>query len=282
MNVEIIEKKVQKRNYSLTLTVDLFNKRVRVDDYLGDVSSCVSEALQAVTEIAAEKLIFKVRQEHAATLIGSGFIYEAKIDNFYLGSNCLFLVKYFADERRNSKNWMQEDQILLDVLAHPADPKLPKLPKGYELRKAEESDVVLLANLYETVFEVYPTPMNDPAYIKKCMKHHTIFYIATFEGKIVSAASAEINDFYHNAEMTDCATLPEHRQFGLMKHLLVKLEEELLAKYIFCVYSIARALSFGMNLVLHQLHYQYNGRLANNCYIFDTLEDMNMWVKQLR
>ena len=49
MNVEIIEKKVQKRNYSLTLTVDPFNKRVRVDDYLGDVSSCVNEALQAVT-----------------------------------------------------------------------------------------------------------------------------------------------------------------------------------------------------------------------------------------
>ena len=72
--------------------------------------------------------------------------------------------------------------------------------------------------------------MNDPSYIKKCMKEHTIFYIFTFEGEIVSAASAEINHFYHNAEMTDCATLPEHRQFGLMKHLLIKLEEELLAQ----------------------------------------------------
>lgn len=282
MNVEIIEKKVQKRNYSLTLTVDPFNKRVRVDDYLGDVSSCVNEALQAVTEIAAEKLIFKVRQEHASTLIQFGFIYEATIDQFYLGSNCLFLVKYFTDERRNSKNWMKEDQILLDVLARPTDLTLQKLPNGYELRKAEESDASLLASLYGTVFAVYPTPMNNPAYIKKCMNNHTIFYIVTFKGEIVSTAAAEINDFYHNAEMTDCATLPEHRQFGLMKHLLVKLEEELLAKYIFCVYSIARALSFGMNLVLHQLHYQYNGRLANNCYIFDTLEDMNMWVKQLR
>ena len=69
--------------------------------------------------------------------------------------------------------------------------------------------------------------------------------------------------------MTDCATLPEHRQFGLMKHLLVKLEEELLAQVIYCVYSIARALSFGMNVVLHQLQYQYRGSLANNCYIFD-------------
>ena len=114
--------------------------------------------------------------------------------------------------------------------------KLQKPPKGYELRKADESDADLLANLYRTVFKIYPTPMNDPSYIKKCMKNHTIFYIFTYEEKIVSAASAEINQFYHNAEMTDCATLPEHRQFGLMKHLLIKLEEELVSSENIIVY----------------------------------------------
>ena len=97
----------------------------------------------------------------------------------------------------------------------------------------------------------------------------------------MSAASAEINHFYHNAEMTDCATLPEYRQFGLLKQLILKFEEELLAQRVYCVYSIARALSFGMNAALHQLGYEYRGRLANNCYIFDELEDMNMWVKQI-
>ena len=159
--------------------------------------------------------------------------------------------------------------------------KLQELPAGYQLRKANESDAVKLADLYRTVFKIYPTPMNDPSYIQKCMNHDTIFYLCTFEEKIVSAASAEINSFYHNAEMTDCATLPEHRQFGLMKQLLIKLEEELLANKIYCVYSISRALSFGMNLALYQLKYRYRGRLANNCYIFDQVEDMNMWVKHL-
>ena len=201
--------------------------------------------------------------------------------NYYLGSDCFFLVKYFTNDRRNSEHWQQEDQVIMDVLAIQKQLKLLKPPKEYKLRQADESDADLLANLYRTVFKIYPTPMNDPAYIKKCMKDHTIFYIYTFEEKIVSAASAEVNHFYHNAEMTDCATLPEHRQFGLLKHLLIKLEEELLAKNIYCVYSIARALSFGMNLALHQLQYKYRGRLANNCYIFDQIEDMNMWVKQL-
>lgn len=281
MNLDIVVNKVQKPHYCITLTIDPFNKRVRVDDYLGHFPSCVNKALHVAKETAAEKLIFKVRHENISSLIKEGFCYEAMIDKYYLGNDCYFLVKYFVNERRNSEHWVLEDQIVMDVLESQKQIKVQNLPKGYELRKAVESDAEQLANLYLTVFKIYPTPMNDPSYIKKCMKDHTIFYICTFEEKIVSAASAEINGFYHNAEMTDCATLPEHRKFGILKHLLLKLEEELFVKEIYCVYSIARALSFGMNMALHQLQYEYCGRLANNCYIFDQLEDMNMWVKQL-
>jgi putative beta-lysine N-acetyltransferase len=102
-----------------------------------------------------------------------------------------------------------------------------------------------------------------------------------YQGKIVSAASAEINSFYKNAELTDCATLAEHRKFGLMKMILQELEKDLKNNGIFCAYSIARALSFGMNAALFQLGYSYRGRFMNNCYIYDKLENMNMWVKNL-
>lgn len=281
MNLEMIEKNIEKPHFSISVMIDPFNKRVRIDEYLGHFPSCIQEALEMVKEISAEKLIFKARQEHILSLIEAGFIYEAKIDQYYLGSDCFFLVKYFTNDRRNSQHWVQEDHILTNVLALEKEVKLQQLPVGYKLRKANKSDAVMLADLYRTVFKVYPTPMNDPSYINKCMNHNTIFYICTFEEKIISAASAEVNSFYHNAEMTDCATLTEHRQFGLMKHILIRLEEELLANKIYCVYSIARALSFGMNSALHQLKYQYRGRLANNCYIYNQIEDMNMWVKQL-
>ncbi|MGQ0518927.1 hypothetical protein ACT453_58225, partial [Bacillus sp. D-CC] len=60
-----------------------------------------------------------------------------------------------------------------------------------------------------------------------------------------------------------------------------KVEEELQEKSIFCSYTIARSLSFGMNAAFHQLGYTYTGRLANNCYIFDKLEDRNIGVKDL-
>jgi putative beta-lysine N-acetyltransferase len=113
------------------------------------------------------------------------------------------------------------------------------------------------------------------------LQEDSLFYIIVDKNDIVSAASAEIDYVYHNAELTDCATLPAYRKYGFMKHLLNALEAELKQRHIFCAYTIARALSFGMNAAFHQLGYIYTGRLTNNCYIYKSLEDMNVWVKDL-
>jgi putative beta-lysine N-acetyltransferase len=123
--------------------------------------------------------------------------------------------------------------------------------------------------------------MNEPDYVKKVMKNGSIFHIVEFNQEIVSAASADINKMFYHAELTDCATLPEHRKYGFMKKLLSELETELKNEQIFCAFSIARSLSFGMNAVFYQLGYEYTGRMMNNCYIYNKLEDMNVWVKDL-
>ncbi|WP_407406368.1 putative beta-lysine N-acetyltransferase [Peribacillus sp.] len=277
--MDIVEKRIQLSRSTLHITMDRFNKRVRVEDYLGHFQDCVEESLKAADNISAEKIIFKARTENVLDLLSKGFLYEGSIDKFFLGSDCHFLVKYTQDQRRASSHWIKEDEILENVQKLPTKVELEAPPSTYIGRKAEEIDAVKLAELYGKVFEIYPTPMNEPEYVRKCMNSGTVFYIYEHDGVIVSAASAEINDFYRNAEITDCATLPDHRQYGLMKHLIEKLESHLVSHDIYCIYSIARALSFGMNAALHQQGYYYRGRLANNCFIFDKLEDMNLWVK---
>ncbi|MFD6207956.1 putative beta-lysine N-acetyltransferase [Peribacillus sp. NPDC060253] len=279
METGIIERRIQKPRSTIHITIDHFNKRVRVEDYLGHFQECIEESLKAAKDISAEKIIFKTRKENVLELLAQGFLYEGSIDKFFLGSDCFFLVKYIRNDRRNSEEWEKEDRLLTDVLNLPIKSELDVLPPAYQGRKAEVTDAPQLAQLYGKVFKVYPTPMNDPVYVQKCMENGTVFYIFIHDGKIVSAASAEIDGFYHNAEITDCATLPEHRQYGLMKHLIAALEDYLISHEIYCIYSIARSLSFGMNAVLHQHGYSYRGRLANNCYIFEKLEDMNLWVK---
>ena len=203
------------------------------------------------------------------------------MDGFFRGSDAFYFTKYYVVERRNSNHCVEEDRILERVRHLKKTGTNITILKNYYMRKMEITDSLALSQLYKEVFTIYPTPLHNPDYIKKTMDNGTIYYGFLYGEEIVSCASAEVNSLYYHAELTDCATLPQHRKYGLMKRNLEKLEEVLRQQCIYCVYSIARAQSFGMNAVLHGLDYQYRGRLINNCYIFEKLENMNMWVKDL-
>jgi beta-lysine N6-acetyltransferase len=268
-------------NFFLEVYLDPFNKRIRIDDYRGNTKLLLQKAEEIAHQQLAEKIIIKGRAEDLLLFFERGFQPEAVVDRFFLGSDAHFFSKFYSSERKKNDHWITEDDIIhsiyqLDNSTHKAYP-----PKAYELKKVDESNAEELSALYRQVFQIYPTPLHDPEYVKKTMDDGMVYCVFFYQGKIVSAASAEINGFYKNAELTDCATLPEHRKYGLMKIILQEIERELKRNGIYCAYSIARSLSFGMNAVLFQLGYQYRGRLMNNCYIYDKLENMNMWVKNL-
>lgn len=272
---------VEERDFFLEVYLDPFNKRIRIDDYRGNMGHLIEKAEGLVKQHHAEKLIMKGRSEDFLTLLEHGLQPEAVVDRYFHGSDAHFFSKFYTPDRKRNDHWITEDGMIHSIYQLDARAEKAYPPKEYELKKADESCAAELSALYRQVFQIYPTPMDDPEYVKKTMKEGTIYFAFFYQGKIVSAASAEINSFYRNAELTDCATLSEHRKYGLMKIILHELEGELKKKGIFCAYSIARSLSFGMNAVLYQLGYSYRGRLMNNCYIYDKLENMNMWVKNL-
>nr|WP_184524417.1 putative beta-lysine N-acetyltransferase [Bacillus benzoevorans] len=261
--------------------LDPYNKRVRVDDYRGNISQMIEKAEEQAALLQAEKLIVIGRREDFSAFLEHGYLCEAMVDRFFHGSDAYYFTKYFVEARKLSHQWLKEDAIVRNVGALTRNSVTITPPQEYDLVKVNQADAENLAVLYKKVFQIYPVPLHDPDYIRKTMEQGTIYYAYLLKGNVVSAASAEINSRYYHAEMTDCATLLEHRKFGLMKQLLIKLIEELVEQGIFCAYSIARAQSFGMNAVLHQLGFEYRGRLLNNCYIYDKLENMNMWIKDL-
>ncbi|MEH7120726.1 putative beta-lysine N-acetyltransferase [Neobacillus vireti] len=272
---------INEPNYFCELYVDPFNKRIRVDDYRGNTKLLLAKADELIDQYQAEKLIIKGRSEDFIQFFEAGFQPEAVVDRYFLGSDAHFFSKFYTPERKRNENWITEDGMIQSIyqLNRSVNKVIP--PQDYELKKADESCADELSALYKQIFQIYPTPLHRPEYVKKTMKDGTIYYVFMYQGKIVSAASAEINAFYKNAELTDCATMTEHRKYGLMKLILQEIETDLMKNGIFCAYSIARALSFGMNAALFQLGYSYRGRFMNNCYIYDKLENMNMWVKNL-
>lgn len=268
-------------DYTIHFYIDYFNKRLRVDDYRGNVKGIVQELNKMMDNYKFTKLIYFSRVEHWRQLVSIGFELEGIINDYFNGSDNYIMTCYKENERRTSTTWLQEDAIIQSIQEKGRKTDESKLPGQYSIRKAETEDAVKLAELYNNVFPVYPTPMNNPDYVTKMITGGTIFYVVECNNVLVSAASAEINASLHNAEITDCATIPEHRKYGLLKRLIVELEKELKDEGIYCAFSLARALSYGMNAALFQLGYQYNGRLTNNCYIFDKIENMNVWVKDL-
>ncbi|MBD7964140.1 putative beta-lysine N-acetyltransferase [Fictibacillus norfolkensis] len=274
-------KRINRTHFIADTCFDFYSERIRADDYRGNVNS-LSEWLEEEAVINGfHKIIVKSKRDDLSLWQELGYINEGEFSGYFNGASAFAMCKYLTNDRRNSAYWVDEDRILKDVLKIGTGSKNQPLQSNYSLRMADIGDANSLAELYGNVFQVYPTPMNDPEYVRKMIQSGTLFCVIEHDKRIVSAASADVNGTYHNAEITDCATTPEHRKFGLMKHLIDQLEKDLFQRNIYCSYSIARALSFGMNAVFHQRSYIFKGRLANNCKIFDKYEDMNIWVKDL-
>jgi putative beta-lysine N-acetyltransferase len=269
-------------DYTILFCLDNMNKRLRVDDYQGNVDQVLVRATELAKAHALTKVFIKSREEDWQFFLSRGCMLEGIYKGYFNGCDAYCMAFYDDLERRTSDYWLEEDEILNQVLALPLKPDRSTLPSGCTMRIAQLHDAEQLAKLYAHIFQTYPTPMNDSSYVEKTMQDGTIYYLVESSAELISAASAEINTFYANAEMTDCATLPAYRNQGLMRLLMHALEDELIRRHITCAYSLSRALSFGMNAVFYQMGYRYYGRLTKNCDIYDKYEDMNLWSKSLK
>lgn len=271
-----MRKEIITDNATVTVYEDPFNKRIRIDDYAGDLKE-VNSIINKQIAGWVEKLIVKSRAADVPFFLSQGFSNEAFIKGYFAGEDMYFVTNYFSPERERREKWEMEQSIIKGLLSVENNLEAPLTD---EIEIATQAHASALTSLYREVFKVYPTPLREEDYVRKTMlEDGTLYVYIEEEGKIVSAASAEVNWKYRNAELTDCATLPQAQGKGHMKKLLYFLEQQLREKGITCCYTIARAESLSMNKAFAQLDYKYGGRLVKNCIIYSGLEDMNVWYK---
>ena len=268
-------KEVTTNTATATVYTDIFNKRIRIDDYVGDLNEVLQIINQQISDWV-EKLIVKSRAEDVPFFIAHGFSSEAFIKGYFTGDDMYFVTMYFSAGRERSEKWYEEQSIIQKLFK---DKSKSEVPSTEGINVATISQARDLARLYKEIFKVYPTPLSEETHIIKTMQEGTVYVYIEMDHQMVSAASAEINAKFKNAELTDCATLPQAEGKGHMKKLLFFLEQKLRADGITCCYTIARAESYSMNKAFAQLGYTYGGRLVNNCLIYSGLEDMNVWYK---
>jgi len=262
--------------------LDLFNKRVKVLDYqIQDWPKAATWLDRTAAEHHLGKILFNVKQSEPHELENLGYIREGIIPSFFNGEDALCYSRFTDFQRSKSRYYEQEEAILNQIKNEQPGFKTKKMPAGLKTGRIDHGQVEELVNLYRQIFSTYPSPLLNPDYVHRVMTTHVCFW-GVFKGDaVISAASAEMDLSKGNAEITDCATLPDYRGHGLLRHLIVILEEELQTRGIGTLYSLARAGSYGMNAALNRLDYAYKGRFINNCHIGGRFEDMNLWTKVL-
>lgn len=277
-----IEHRIAGDDYEVLVLLDQYNQRIKALDYDAKNYEGMLLALRWIAEANGfDKLTFMARRRDFQEFLKFGYVLEAVIRHYHAGEDAFVVSKFRSQERLTSLSLMEEILLVERILAEPSDHPPQPMPEGHAIRFAGHDDIPALIELYQSIFETYPSPLMHSSYLETILQRESIFAVATFGGEIVAAASAELHRSARSAEMTDCATRPSARGLGLMSHLLSFLESELHRREYSCAFTMARARSFGMNRCFYRLGYTFMGRLVNNCDIFGTYEDMNIWVKPI-
>jgi putative beta-lysine N-acetyltransferase len=228
------------------------------------------------------KIFAKVPISHSAEFLNNGYQVEASIPDFYHGKvQALFLAKYFAKSRSKLPVREIEDFKKL-VKATPVRNEFTVAPE-FCLAKMTEHDTEKMAELYRTVFQSYPFPIDNSNYLSETMKGQTVYFGVRERAldRLIALSSAEVDLEALNVEMTDFAVLPEYRGRQLALLLLREMEQAMRPVGIKTAYTIARLKSTGMNVTFLKSGYRYTGTLVNNTNISGGLESMNVLYKKL-
>lgn len=228
------------------------------------------------------KIFAKIPLSDAKSFVHAGFSEEARVPAFFSGKETALFMGFFLNAERQIESNIDEIENVMNLVKSKKNMgTLSNLDNRFILRKCNKADVQNMAKIYTLVFPSYPFPIQDPAYLKEMMKSHVDYYGVETNGHLISLSSAEKDTDNSNVELTDFATLPEWRGNGFAQHLLAKMEKDMKKIDMKTAYTIARAVSPGMNITFSKAGYIFAGRLKNNTNISGKIESMNIWYKSL-
>ncbi len=230
------------------------------------------------------KIVAKVPAPLRAPFLEAGYAEEARIPGLVQGREDIhFLCRYLDTARADEPRPDVLAANLALALAKQASGEPPREPSWDDavVMPATEEDVEAMSQVYREVFPTYPFPIHDPGYLEQCMQEDVAFFKVERHESILALASAEMTPADANAEMTDFATLPPLRGKGAAQGLLTAMEDDMDARGMATLFTIARAYSAGMNVTFAKAGYEYGGTLTANTNIGGSIESMNVWYKRL-
>ena len=273
---------IEGEGYHVNVFFDYYNKRLKILDYEAEDYTAMVHRLMWLAEANDfDKVFVKAPKSDFQKWLSHGYMMEGILRYYFHGEDAYVLSRFSSTARAQSNELVKEARLIEDLIYSSQPGKVRALDSEIKIIQAKPEDIPHLVHIYRSVFETYPSPLTNPDYIKFTMDRNVICRMAMRDNQAFAAASSELDRKHSNAEITDCATVPEEQGKGIMQHILKELEEDLREIGIKTAYTLARGMSVGMNRVFFRLGYEFSGRLINNCDIFGKFEDMNIWVKKV-
>lgn len=230
-----------------------------------------------------EKILAKVPWGSKLAYEKQGYIQEAVIPKYFkTREHAVFMCKYLSSRRRQIIHPQQIQDILSLAKQKKQDPFRKNSTQCLNARSCIPEDGIEMSRVFKTVFKTYPFPIFDADYLSTLMKTKQVRYFCIKNHQRINAiAASEIDLDHKSVEMTDFATLPAFRGQGYAGCLLENMERKMAGQGMRTAFSIARALSPGMNTLFAGRGYAFGGTLLNNTNISGRIESMNVWYKRL-
>jgi beta-lysine N6-acetyltransferase len=246
----------------------------------GDEKSVIAAMHKLAQAEDYSKLFAKIPARSAAVFKDAGFEIEAQIPDFYAdGDAALFVSRFRYEYRRRPSDVERIRKVIASAMQKAGGGIHRPLPDDCNLIFMNADRATQIAALYSRVFESYPFPIFDPDYIRRSMEEN-FNYVGIFcHATLIALASAERIE--SGVEMTDFATDPAHRRASMAAHLLAAMEADARRDGVKTAFTIARAVSYGINIMFARAGYAFGGTLVNNTNISGRVQSMNVWYKPL-
>lgn len=256
---------------------DPYSDRVRCDHPSDVDGAALGVALHELAERSGRgRVVTLVRPSVAEGLEDVGYTVDGVIPGFYRGRQDCVVMGLAPDPERaelaNPREVARVDDLIDDAPA--GTPRPPVVT-----RRATVDDAAPIAALLGNTFDEYPTPSSEPSYVREQLRDGIPFRVVEDAGEVVACASADLVRSAQTAELTDCATRPDHRGRGYMQFILSGLVDDVRELGYPTVFTLARARIPGVNLAFQRLGFELRGRMAQSCRIGDGIEDMNIWSR---
>lgn len=246
----------------------------------GEAEMVIAEMQKMAQEYGYTKLFAKIPSRSAAAFMDAGFEIEARIPDFYAEGDAALFVSRFRCEKRCRPSDAERIRNVLEAAMRRTGAGIRRpLQDGCDLIVMNADRAPQMAALYSRVFESYPFPIFDPDYIRRTMDENFSYVGILYKATLIALASAERIE--SGVEMTDFATDPEHRRASLAAHLLAAMEANARQEGVKTAFTIARAVSYGINILFARAGYTFGGTLVNNTNISGRVQSMNIWYKSL-